>query len=92
MQSRYSVDESVSEANKQALSGRGNVIAITIPLQTPWLMLFRMSGEPRLCLEPQHHPVNARHQARQQDLAALAQDERTRLASEIAAESTVNSC
>jgi len=55
-------------------------------------MLFRMSGEPRLYFEPQRHPVNARHQAGQPDLAALALDERTRFATEIAAESTANSC
>jgi aldose 1-epimerase len=67
-------------------------MVITIPSQTPWLMLFRMSGEPRLCREPQRHPVNACHQAGQPRLAALALDERTRLASEIAAESTANSC
>jgi len=67
-------------------------MVITISSQTPWLMLFRMSGEPRLCREPQRPSVNARHQARQPDLAALAQDERTRLAKEIAAESTANSC
>lgn len=47
-------------------------MVITISSQTPWLMLFRMSGEPRLCLEPQRHPVIARHQARQPDLVALA--------------------
>lgn len=67
-------------------------MVITISSQTPWLMLFRMSGEPRLCLEPQRHPVSARHQAGQPDLAALAQDGRIRLATEIAAESTANSC
>ncbi|WP_369804801.1 hypothetical protein [Lelliottia sp. F159] len=67
-------------------------MAITISSQTPWLMLFRMSGEARLCLEPQRHPVNARHHAGQPDLTALALDERTRLATEIAAESTANSC
>jgi aldose 1-epimerase len=92
MQSRYSVGVSVSGANKQPLSVRGNVMAITISSQTPWLMLFRMSGEARLCREPQRHPVNARHHAGQPDLTALAQDERTRLATEIAAESTANSC
>jgi len=67
-------------------------MVITISSQTPRHMLFRMSGEARLCLEPQRHPVNARHQAGQPGLAALALDERTRLATEIAAESTVNSC
>lgn len=67
-------------------------MVITLSSQTPLLMLFRMSGEPRLCLEPQRHPVNARHHAGQPDLAALAQDERTRLATEMAAESTANSC
>ncbi|WP_420172112.1 hypothetical protein [Lelliottia nimipressuralis] len=67
-------------------------MVITISSQTPLLMLFRMSGEPRLCLEPQRHPVNACHHAGQPDLATLAQVERTRLATEIAAESTANSC
>jgi aldose 1-epimerase len=67
-------------------------MVITISSQTPLLMLFRMSGEPRLCLTPQRHPVNACHQAGQPRLAALALDERTRLATEIAAESTANSC
>ncbi|MDH6631708.1 UNVERIFIED_ORG: galactose mutarotase-like enzyme [Lelliottia amnigena] len=67
-------------------------MAITISSQTPWLMLFRMSGEPRLGLELQRHPGNAHHQAGQPGLAALAQNERTRLATEIAAESTANSC
>ena len=67
-------------------------MVITISSQTPWLMLFRMSGEPRLCREPQRHPGKARHQAGQPDLATLAQVERTRLGTEIAAESTANSC
>lgn len=67
-------------------------MVITISSQTPLLMLFPMSGEPRLCLEPQRHPVIARHKAGQPDLATLAQIECTRLATEIAAESTANSC
>lgn len=69
-----------------------DVMTVTLSSQTPWLMLFRMSGESFLCLEPQSHPVNAHHQAGQPGLVALGRGDSTRLAMEIAVESTVNSC
>lgn len=69
-----------------------DVMSVTLSSQTPWLMLFRMSGESFLCLEPQSHPVNAHHQAGQPGLVALSQGDSTHLAMEIAVESTVNSC
>lgn len=69
-----------------------DVMSVTLSSQTPWLMLFRMSGESFLCLEPQSHPVNAHHQAGQPGLVALGRGDSTRLAMEIAVESTVNSC
>lgn len=69
-----------------------DVMTVTLSSQTPWLMLFRMSGESFLCLEPQSHPVNAHHQAGQPGLVALGRGDSTRLAMEIAVESTVSSC
>lgn len=69
-----------------------DVMTVTLSSQTPWLMLFRMSGESFLCLEPQSHPVNAHHQAGQPGLVALGRGDSTRLAMEIAVESTANSC
>ncbi|HHG8771769.1 TPA: aldose 1-epimerase [Raoultella planticola] len=47
------------------------VMSITILSQTPWLMLFRMPGEPFVCLEPQSHPVNAHNMAGQPGLVVL---------------------
>lgn len=69
-----------------------DVMTVTLSSQTPWLMLFRMSGESFLCLEPQSHPVNAHNQAGQPGLVALCRGDSTRLAMEIAVESRVNSC
>ncbi|QNK07934.1 aldose 1-epimerase [Enterobacter sp. JUb54] len=48
-----------------------SVMSVTISSQTPWLMLFRMSGEPFICLEPQSHPVNAHNMAGQPGLVVL---------------------
>jgi galactose mutarotase-like enzyme len=48
-----------------------DVMDITILSQTPWLMLFRMQGEPFLCLEPQSHPVNAHNMDGQPGLRVL---------------------
>ncbi|CAM3059818.1 Aldose 1-epimerase [Klebsiella spallanzanii] len=49
----------------------GDVMSVTILSQTPWLMLFRMQGEPFLCLEPQSHPVNAHNMDGQPGLRVL---------------------
>ena len=48
-----------------------NVMNIAILSQTSWLMLFRMQGEPFLCLEPQTHPVNAHNMDGQPGLRVL---------------------
>ncbi|WP_312078580.1 aldose 1-epimerase [Leclercia sp.] len=64
-----------------------DVMNITITAQTPWLMLFRMSGKSFLCLEPQSHPVNAHHMAGQPGLVVLGPGDSTRFAMEIAVES-----
>ena len=48
-----------------------NVMNIAILSQTSWLMLFRMQGEPFLCLEPQTHPVNAHNMEGQPGLRVL---------------------
>ena len=69
-----------------------DVMNITITAQTPWLMLFRMSGQSFLCLEPQSHPVNAHHMAGQPGLVALAQGESSRFAMEIAVEKARRNC
>ncbi|QXB21735.1 aldose 1-epimerase [Lelliottia amnigena] len=69
-----------------------DVMDVTLSSHAPWLMLFRMSGESFLCLEPQSHPVNAHHQPGQPGLVALRQGDSTHLAMEIAVESTTNSC
>lgn len=63
-----------------------DVMNITITAQTPWLMLFRMSGQSFLCLEPQSHPVNAHHMAGQPGLVALGRRESSHFAMEIAVE------
>lgn len=63
-----------------------DVMNITITAQTPWLMLFRMSGQSFLCLEPQSHPVNAHHMAGQPGLVALGRGESSHFAMEIAVE------
>lgn len=56
---------------------RNNEMEITLLSQTPWLMLFRMSGQPFLCLEPQSHPVNAHHMPGQPGLVMLSLGEKT---------------
>jgi len=60
-----------------------DVMKVTILAQTPWLMLFRMSGEEFLCLEPQTHPVNAHNMQGQPGLQVLAQGERCHFAMQI---------
>lgn len=56
-------------------NGRAKVVSdvmdVTITSQTPWLMLFRMPGEPFICLEPQSHPVNAHNMDGQPGLRVL---------------------
>ncbi|EHR8838381.1 aldose 1-epimerase [Shigella flexneri] len=52
-----------------------DVIDVTILSQTSWLMLFRMQGEPFICLEPQTHPVNAHNMDGQPGLRVLARGE-----------------
>ncbi|MGS3446885.1 aldose 1-epimerase [Klebsiella electrica] len=48
-----------------------DVMSVTISSQTPWLMLFRMPGEPFICLEPQSHPVDAHNMEGQPGLVVL---------------------
>jgi galactose mutarotase-like enzyme len=48
-----------------------NVMSVIMLSATPWLMLFRMQGEPFLCLEPQSHPVNAHNMHGQPGLRVL---------------------
>ncbi|HAT8011743.1 aldose 1-epimerase [Citrobacter rodentium NBRC 105723 = DSM 16636] len=63
---------------------RHDVMKVTISAQTPWLMLFRMPGQPFLCLEPQTHPVNAHHMPGQPGLRLLARGETCRFSMQIA--------
>lgn len=69
-----------------------DVMSVTITAQTPWLMLFRMSGKSFLCLEPQSHPVNAHNLPGQPGLVVLRPGDSTQFAMEIAVESTAGSC
>lgn len=69
-----------------------DVMSITITAQTPWLMLFRMSGGSFLCLEPQSHPVNAHRMAGQPGLVALGPGDRTHFAMEIGVETAAPDC
>lgn len=63
-----------------------DVMRVTIIAQTPWLMLFRMSGKSFLCFEPQSHPVNAHNMAGQPGLVVLGPGNSTRFSMEIAVE------
>ena len=69
-----------------------DVMNVTISAQTPWLMLFRMSGKSFLCLEPQSHPVNAHHLAGQPGLVALGKGESSHFTLDITVESPVRNC
>ncbi len=69
-----------------------DVMNVTIRAQTPWLMLFRMSGKSFLCLEPQSHPVNAHNMAGQPGLVTLGPGDSSHFAMEIAVESAVRNC
>lgn len=62
---------------------RHDVMNVTISAQTPWLMLFRMSGQSFLCLEPQTHPVNAHHMPGQPGLRLLGFGESCQFAMQI---------
>ncbi|WHP32564.1 aldose 1-epimerase [Trabulsiella odontotermitis] len=55
-----------------------DVMCVTLFAQTPWLMLFRMSGQSFLCLEPQSHPINAHRQPGQPGLVLLQKGDETR--------------
>lgn len=50
-------------------------MAVTLIAPTSWLMLFRIPGEPFVCLEPQSHPVNAHRMPGQPGLVLLAKGE-----------------
>jgi aldose 1-epimerase len=65
---------------------------ITLLSQTPWLMLFRMSGQSFLCLEPQSHPVNAHQMPGQPGLVMLSGGEETHFSMAIVVNSTVERC
>ncbi|WP_370546457.1 aldose 1-epimerase [Edwardsiella tarda] len=69
-----------------------DVMCIILFAQTPWLMLFRMSGQPFLCLEPQTHPVNAHRQPGQPGLLMLQKGESARFAMTIMVTSAAESC
>lgn len=71
---------------------RNDEMEITLLSQTPWLMLFRMSGQSFLCLEPQSHPVNAHRMPGQPGLVELRQGEETRLAMAIVVHSVADLC
>lgn len=62
---------------------RHPTMTVTLSAPTPWLMLFRMAGEPFVCLEPQSHPVNAHHMPGQPGLVMLAKGERWRFTTRI---------
>lgn len=61
---------------------------VTLKAPANWLMLFRMAGEPFVCLEPQSHPVNAHHQPGQPGLVLLKKGEKWQFSTSI----LVNSC
>lgn len=71
---------------------RNNEMCITLLSQTPWLMLFRMSGQSFLCLEPQSHPVNAHRMPGQPGLVMLSGDEKTAFSLTIAVSSAGSAC
>ncbi len=63
-----------------------DVMKVTLLAQTPWLMLFRMSGGEFLCLEPQTHPVNAHNMQGQPGLRVLGQGEQCHFSMQICVE------
>ncbi|KNC88950.1 aldose 1-epimerase [Trabulsiella odontotermitis] len=69
-----------------------DVMSITLLAQTPWLMLFRMSGQSFLCLEPQSHPVNAHRQQGQPGLVLLQQGDETRFGMTILVNTSSDPC
>lgn len=71
---------------------RNNEMEVTLLSQTPWLMLFRMSGQSFLCLEPQSHPVNAHQMPGQPGLVMLSGGEETHFSMAIVVNSTVEKC
>lgn len=71
---------------------RNNGMEITLLSQAPWLMLFRMSGQPFLCLEPQSHPVNAHHMPGQPGLVMLSRGEKTHFSMTILVNSPADKC
>lgn len=58
-------------------------MCVQLKCATPWLMVFRMSDEPFICLEPQSHPVNAHNMAGLPGLVLLRHGESTYLEMEI---------
>lgn len=58
-------------------------MCVTLCAPTSWLMLFRMPGEPFICLEPQTHPVNAPRSAGQPGLVMLTPGETWRFSTSI---------
>lgn len=63
-----------------------DVMKVTLLAQTPWLMLFRMSGGEFLCLEPQTHPVNAHNMQGLPGLRVLGQGEQCHFSMQICVE------
>jgi aldose 1-epimerase len=68
-------------------NGRATILhermAVTLCAPTSWLMLFRMPGEPFVCLEPQTHPVNAHHMPGMPGLVLLMKGEKWRFSSRV---------
>lgn len=63
-----------------------DAMRVTLLAQTPWLMLFRMSGEEFLCLEPQTHPVNAHNLPGQPGLSLLGRGDSLHFAMQLSVE------
>jgi aldose 1-epimerase len=68
-------------------NGRATIVhermAVTLCAPTNWLMLFRMPGEPFVCLEPQTHPVNAHNMPGMPGLMLLMSGEKWRFSSSV---------
>lgn len=76
-------------------NGRATIVheqmTVTLCAPTNWLMLFRMPGEPFICLEPQTHPVNAHRMSGQPGLVLLMPKETWRFSTSILV-NQANSC
>ncbi|MBB1201902.1 aldose 1-epimerase [Enterobacteriaceae bacterium 89] len=77
-EAQYGKDEWLN-AGYSGWSGSATIrhsrMSVTLNAPTSYLMLFRMAGEPFVCLEPQSHPVNAHNLPGQPGLVLLAENE-----------------